>query len=196
MKAPIYSYDGLRQVAAAFLAERHPNRTLPVPVEPIVERMGIDIVCQMSLQHICGVDAFVNQQCDAIYIDGEVYLSPNLNRLRFSLAHELAHVILHREQVTSMRFNTMGEWKEAWKKIPDEEYAWLEWQAYSLAGLILVPSDALSPLYRETQERVSTKWAGRTPEFITSVVISELASAFSVSTEVIERRCEKDQLPH
>ena len=62
IKAPILSYDDVRRRADEFLALHHPDRTIPVPIEEIVEfELGMDIVPTPGLHqflvgtaHQCG----------------------------------------------------------------------------------------------------------------------------------------------
>lgn len=193
LRIPVVSYDDLRGISHEFLKQQHPSGVLPIPIEKIIDNdLKINITCEPSLQHICGVDAFVSASCDTIYIDGGVYLSANANRLRFSLAHELAHILLHRDVIGQLKFKTMREWLDAQETISKEDNAWLEWQAHSLAGLILVPMLALKARYSDIAQHVkNTRGDG---DFVRSVVEQTLSEDFGVSVDVIQRRCTKDGL--
>lgn len=193
VKAPILSYLDLKARATELLNRVHPTSALPIPIEQIVEfKLGIDIVCQMSLQHVCGVDAFVSHDGRTIYVDAEVYLSRNLNRYRFSLAHELAHAVLHAEVMRALSFNTMQEWKAAIQSIPDTEYSWMEWQAYTFAGLVLVPPSLLPTELEAVRAEATTRLKGGPQEQIHAYVEQLLADRFEVSVPVIQRRLAKD----
>lgn len=58
-------------------------------------------------------------------------------RYRFTLAEELAHIILHRDMWKGI--NTAEEWVEAWTKLPEDIYNKLDNNAKELAGIILLP---------------------------------------------------------
>ena len=61
-KAPYLPYDTLRPRADAFLQQYHPDRTLPVPIELIVERdFGIEIVPMPGLQYAFDTVAFISR---------------------------------------------------------------------------------------------------------------------------------------
>ena len=93
-KAPYLPYDTLRPRADAFLRQYHPDRTLPVPIELIVERdFGIEIVPMPGLQYGFDTVAFISRDLTEIRVDEDVFKS-RPNRYRFSLAHELAHRLL------------------------------------------------------------------------------------------------------
>lgn len=62
------------------------------------------------------------------------------NRYRFSLAHELAHRVLHKDIFSEVEFTDIAGWKAAMTdSIPEKAYGYLEWHANSFAGLVLVP---------------------------------------------------------
>ena len=86
-KAPYLSKEELRQRAERFLADHHPSRTIPVPIEFIVEsRFAMDIVQVPGLQAEFDVVAFVTKDLREIRVDEYIYLN-RPNRYRFSLAH-------------------------------------------------------------------------------------------------------------
>ena len=58
-------------------------------------------------------------------------------RYRFTLAEELAHIILHRDIWEGI--NTAEEWVEAWTKVSESIYNKLDNNAKELAGIILLP---------------------------------------------------------
>ncbi|MCH7989189.1 MAG: ImmA/IrrE family metallo-endopeptidase [Planctomycetes bacterium] len=88
------------------------------------------------------IDSFITSDFTAIYIDENVYDS-RPQRYRFSLAHEISHVIIHGDVFEELAFSTITEWKQSVTSIPEKKYGYLEFQANSLAGLILVPPDNL-----------------------------------------------------
>lgn len=182
------SYANITKIANDFLADHHSNLEIPVPIEEIVDViLKIDIVPSASLQHLCEVDAFVSASLDAIYVDAEVYMSPNQNRYRFSLAHEAAHLILHRDIMESLEFGTIPEWKTAIASIPAEDYKWIEWQAYSLAGLLLVP-DTPFRADVDASEVLRGQADQSTRDFELFNITNRLADRYHVSSEVIQKR--------
>lgn len=193
----VLSYHDLRKRAAAFLEEFHYERTLPVPIEEIVEfDFEIEVIPIDGILDDLGVDAFLTSNLKTIYVD-EFVMKHRRRRLRFSLAHELAHHELHRPLYERSRITSVQDWRRVQDRISEEDYAWFEYQAHAMAGLILVSDQELR---REFAQAVATaSKAGLSAETIESeagrsYVAEALANRFDVSTQVIERRMEKDGL--
>lgn len=112
-KAPYLSKDKLRQRADKFLADHHPKGTIPVPIEFIIESdFAMDIVPVPGLQSGFDVVAFITNDMSEIRVDEHVYMN-RLNRYRFSLAHELAHRVLHADLWSEVEFHDVESWKNA-----------------------------------------------------------------------------------
>lgn len=190
------SYENLRSTANTFLKTHCPGE-IPVPIEEIVEfKFGINVIPIPGLLEIHEVDAFVSQDLKTIMVDNSVMESHSPNRYRFSLAHELAHVILHAEVFSAVRFTSLGQWRKLLASFPEEDRSWLEWQAHGLAGLVLVPGDCLS---REVRGAVTAarkrgvKLLGN-EDVAKAYISTHLGRVFEVSAEVINRRMDKDNL--
>jgi hypothetical protein len=196
IKAPYYSYDDLRGEADKFLAQYHPAGTIPVPIEQIVEfQFRIDIVPTPGLHQLLETDGFITSDLREIWVDQFVYDS-RPGRYRFTLAHEIGHVMLHRAVFQSRSFSTIDGWKAFVNSIPDKEHSWLEYQAYAFAGLILAPRGPLETATRQCVNLVrgegidlSENW-----DFAWSQIAAFLAKQFEVSSAVIDKRLDKDQL--
>lgn len=155
VKAPYLPPDKLRSIAAAFLAEHHKEGTIPVPIEKIIEfRFQLDIVPVPGLQAEFDVDAFITSDLSEIRVD-QFIQECRPARYRFSLAHELAHILIHQDVFKELKFSTIAEWKAVMQSIPEDEYGWIEWQAYCLGGLILVPETLLRDLFETKSEEAS-----------------------------------------
>ena len=116
------------------------------------------------------------------------------NRYRFSLAHELSHRLIHADIFKQLKFKTIAEWRAAIESIPTDQYSWVEWQAYCLAGLVLVPSRELETAYDEANRSawdagVSLKDAD---EEIQKPVFASIGEKFGVSWEVVRKRLQKE----
>ena len=198
-----HTYDGLARIAAQFLAKHHPKGSVPVPIEEIIEfEFGIHVVPMPGLHEIYGIDGFSADDLTQIYVDQTVFEKRH-NRFRFTLAHELSHAVLHRPVYRDLKFTTVEGWKRVVKGIDEKDYAWLEYQADALAGLILVPPAALASLVRNALEKVRRLDLDlQDPvknEVARSYVASGLAKDFEVSAPVVEIRMGKDGLwpsPH
>jgi IrrE N-terminal-like domain len=199
IKAPRLTFDHLRSVSEEFLAKYHAKRTLPIPIESIVEfDFKIDIVPMPGLRNLLDVDAFPSSNLREFFIDEFVYRR-RLNRYRFSLAHELAHVLIHKDIFAQLKFSTIDGWKSVVSTaIPEEQYSWIEWQAYSLAGLILVPGDALREHFDGMVDEMNLAGISlddvRFDDDEKEVFVQHLAKPFEVSSDVIKKRLAKDKL--
>lgn len=78
---------------------------LPLDLITFIElELRLDIIPDDGILRDFGADAAIMSDFTGIYVDSETYelidRAPEwkLNRLRFSLAHELGHLFLHRKQ--------------------------------------------------------------------------------------------------
>ena len=196
MAIPYVSYDDLRKVADKFQAEYNLPRNVPIPIDNIAEfGFGIDIFPIAGLQRNFDVVAFLSNNLKQISVDDYVFKHRE-NRYRFSIAHELSHVVLHSD-LYNAEFKTVAEWKQFQQDISEKDYARAEWQANNLAGLILVPEKELKRAFNESLKRCADaeidpyddKGAGI--EFISTSIGREV---FNVSSEVVRYRIRDDAL--
>lgn len=194
---PHLSYENLRAKADALLCAHNPSGLIPVPIEQIVEfRFGINIVPIPGLQAVHEADAFTSKDLRTIMVDLSVLESRSPYRYRFSLAHELAHVVLHREVFAAIHFSTLDEWKRVVMSLPEPDREWLEWQAYNFAGLVLVPREDLRQRLDQAVEKAAEAGfdVAEIPDVSRAYVCTWLGRQFEVSAQVIEKRLDKDRL--
>jgi len=195
--APYYSYEDLRRRADEFLARHHPAGSIPVPIEEIIEfQLAMDIVPIQGLHALIETDGFVTSDLREIWVDEFVYLS-RPGRYRFTLAHEVGHKVLHADLFRARRFRSVDEWKAFVNAIPEKEHSWLEYQAYAFAGLVLVPASSLCSAATACVQMVRSEGIDlhENWDFAWSRIAAFLAKRFEVSTQVIEKRLQKDGLP-
>ena len=189
-----YSYEDLRNKADAFLRTYNPSGAIPIPIEEIVEfDFDIDIIPVLALQREFEVEGFTSSDLKNIYVDEYVY-TDYPNRYRFTLAHEIGHIVLHRNLYRENRFSSIAEWKEFINSITEEEHGWLEYQGYAFAGLILVPRENLIKHTNEWVKRIKGKGVSikQNWDFAWELITAHLGKAFQVSSSVIEKRLDKD----
>jgi len=193
--APYLPHEKLRAVADGFLEKYHQSGELPVPIERIVEfKLGLDIVPVPGLQDQFDVDAFITSDLTEIRVDRFIQANRN-TRYRFSLAHEVAHFLVHQDVFKEMKFSTIKEWKKAICEIPENEYGWIEWQAYTLGGLILVPARPLADLFATKCQEAKSKGLDdlqSVDEDARRIVESHMGKYFDVSADVIAKRMKKE----
>ena len=193
-KIPIHSYEDLRKKADEFLATYNPSGAIPVPIEEIVEfDFGINVVPVLGLQREFEVEGFTSSDLKNIYVDEYVY-TDYLNRYRFTLAHEIGHIVLHKNLYNANRFSSIAGWKEFINSMTEEEHGWLEYQGYAFAGLILVPRENLIKHTTEWVKRIKGKSVSlkQNWDFAWELITAHLGKAFQVSSSVIEKRLDKD----
>ncbi len=180
----------MEKIAATFLEEHNGSQEIPVPIEKIVEfRLGYDIVPFPNLEKDRGHDAFLALGVKSIYID-QYQLQHQLTRFRFSLAHEVSHLILHKNLPGIEGIHSLGEYIDWYEKQDDEAY---EWQARNLAGRILLPRAPLIKAAKNCMAKVP-KDRHFKKEMLCSFLANPLGSMFEVSPKVAEIRLLEDGL--
>ena len=196
LEVPIISYDYIKSTANAFSKEHHPSREIPIPIEEIIEfQMKKDIIPLPGLHQGFEIDGFTSSDLASIYVDEFVYTS-RPGRYRFTLAHEAGHIVLHKEIYQKANFQGIKEWKGFINSISEKNHSWLEYQAYAFGGLVLVPHEHLEKLtlfyvksIRENEISFKENW-----DFAWDLIAAKLAKAFEVSTQVIEKRLDKEKI--
>ncbi len=191
---PHLNYDKLQRHAEVFLTQYHSTRHIPVPIEHIIEfQLHIDIVPLPGLEEAFETVGFTASTLDEISVDQYVY-EHQPGRYRFTLAHEVGHVILHADLFKEHRFRGVDEWKRFVRAFPDLDLSRLEWQAHCFAGLILVPSEALQRELTSVAKQVKAKSVSKEIDFAKGLIVDMVASRFQVSAGVIERRLNYEQI--
>jgi hypothetical protein len=177
--------------------------SLPVPIEEIIDiKYGIDIIPIPELSRICGVDGFIYSDFSAICVDQFVYQNRPY-RYRFTLAHEIAHLIFHKEYLNKCKLKNISQWKSFYSGIVESDYNLMEYQGYAFAGLVLVPKAELEiqvkkclPKIIPLIEKAEKKGKGRKDYLIYAreALATILAPIFEASTEVLTRRIDYDNL--
>lgn len=144
IKVPFISKTEIKKRAIAF-RQKYWGTAVPIDIERIIEvDLGIDIVPVPDLVRLCNTDALITSDWSTMYVDNERYLDERwYNRLRFSLAHEIGHWVMHRQLYASFEITNVDKMYEFLDKIPGEQYGYIETQANYFGGYVLVPLDRL-----------------------------------------------------
>jgi hypothetical protein len=111
IKAPFLPVEKLREVADTFLGKYNSSGTIPVPIEQIVEfDFQIDIVPTPGLHDYFDIDSYPSSDLTEFHVDESIY-KHQPKRYRFSLAHELSHLLVHGDIFAQLSFSNIGEWK-------------------------------------------------------------------------------------
>jgi len=143
VKAPFLTYESVNSKAGDTLRSVNWDERIPVDVESIVEfALGIEIVPVRGLKDRYAVDGFLTLDLARIAVD-EYILERHPTRYRFTLAHEVGHMVLHGSIFSSLLIASTQEWLSFYVGLDDHDYGWFERQAYWFAGSLLVPDGAL-----------------------------------------------------
>jgi hypothetical protein len=187
----------LRRAAEQFLSEHHPSREMPTPIEEIVEfGLGIDIVPIPGIHRAYDIDSMLSSDMQQICVDEAVF-EGFPGRYRFSLAHEVGHRQLHAEIYAQLKFSDIGQWKGViCDEIGEKDYGKLEFQAYTFAGLILVPPASVDERFHAALALAESRGitVSSDSDFARDVVEGYLSREFVVSRDVIRRRLANDKL--
>ncbi|MFH1175500.1 MAG: ImmA/IrrE family metallo-endopeptidase [bacterium] len=166
------------------------DKNLPIDIEKIVDlNLRINIIPLLELEKMCDANALIASNWETLYIDKDLFEDERRqNRLRFSLAHEIGHFILHKDFYKALDINSIDDFYNFIDIIPGEQYGYLETQANKFAGYLLIPFDLLEKEFFKNLEEVKTKIdIDRFDKLLIKSCISEpLSKKFGVSQETME----------
>jgi hypothetical protein len=189
----------LRELADQKRQKYWPEGILPVDTTKIIElRLRLEVEPMFDLLSTLDVDAYLKTDLSGIVVDHECYMNDKfLNRLRFSMAHELAHYFLHREIYSSLSLSSPEDWKEFIQNVPESEYEAFEYQANEFAGRFLVPYEKLKSAIMDSIEmlkRSGIEYLLSDSDMVLSRISPFLRRIFGVSEQVIEIRVRREKL--
>jgi len=191
---PHFTYNDVNEYAENFLKQYHPSLELPIPIEWIIENgLNIHIYPFPELYRIFGQSGFLSHDRKVIYID-EYQYNNFIEKYRFTLAHEVGHFILHESLYKDLSFNSVEEYIQFLKSIP--QIYWFETHGDWFAGQILVPTPKLEEhciglleQYRDVYSQYKYL-----PHEFWSYASNGLADIFEVNPVVIEIRIRLESL--
>lgn len=193
--------DKIREEAENFRREHIFTTDLPVDIEHIVEStMGIRIIPVDGLQKHCDMEGFISKDYTSVYVDKFLYTEDRYyKRVRFTIAHEIGHYVLHRSTIDNQNFKDEEDWMRFRIGLNDETLGWFETQASEFAGRLLVPVDPLIVEFRSKRESVLKKYASwdskpLSDDDLFSMIAPMFCGKFDVSADVIERRLRKENI--
>lgn len=188
MQPPNLTLFNVTKAAENFIKNLHPSLSLPIPIEDIVElKMNIALVVIPGIKDLIGVDSFISSDFSQITID-EYSFTTYVERARFSIAHEVGHFILHKNWYEQNGPKSIEDYLTFYDRIDSGIYKFLEIQAQTFAGLVLVPRETLVKELKNKLGQVPSQEALE----ILAPVYQDLLNAFQVSGEVLLRRLQKE----
>jgi hypothetical protein len=197
-RAPFLTIPEIWSQVEIFRKKYWPSGKVPVDIIKIVEfRLKLKIEARYYLREQ-DTDALLLGDLDTILVDRQYFMDDRyLSRLRFSIAHEIGHLILHSQKFTEIAHASIDDWVSFIQLIPDDQYRWMELHANEFAGRLLVPhdylEDQLKSAIRFAEDRGFVSWdiSGDTAR---GYIANRIASAFEVSNQVIATRLLREQL--
>ena len=179
---PYRSYSEIEQEASTFL-EDHWGGQFPVEVDEICDDLGIGIIYIPGLKRQFGLDSYATSDFKTIVLDEKTALE-NENRYRFSIAHELGHIILHKEYYPS----NINDVETYLRYAPGYINGPAENQANMFAGVLLVPTADLRKSLMEFFEIEIYESRLIHNKSQVAGIFSQLTKKFGVSNETLIRR--------
>ena len=197
-KAPFIDQQQCWNEADKFRQQYWPSGEVPVDVLAIAEfdlELGIRTVT--GLKQEADADALLLSDWKTLMVDQQQYMDSRfINRLRFSIAHELGHYVLHKAVFATIPRSSIEEWIAFMKEMPDKEYSFLEYHANEFAGRLLVPVSDLKTEFEKALVEVERNGISRSMlnDAHLSYLCNPQAKRFAVSPDVIERRLTREKL--
>jgi Zn-dependent peptidase ImmA (M78 family) len=156
------------------LIEQHGIKTAPVPIERIARALGVKVQYAPFDGELSGM-AFIK---DGVPIIGVNSLH-HPNRQRFTLAHELAHIQLHRDQLENAVHVDKGSLRRDLLSAAGTDST--EREANAFAAELLMPPALLAAALD-----------GRTLDLENEELVAGLAKRFRVSTMALQHRLQNE----
>ncbi len=149
------SYPEIRAIVENYAVQSGLEDVLPLDIERLVDNiLGINVIPFDSLYRSFEINAFISNDFRKIYVDE--YLYTNLEpQYRFTLAHELGHMILHGKWYRRLKIDSIDSYLKYVAAVSDEDYKLLETQANYFAGLFLIPSRPLASAFKEKTKEMA-----------------------------------------
>jgi len=192
--APFISPAEIRKKVEFFRKQHQSCQKIPIDIEYLIEiDLKFDVVPIDGLKQNFDIDALILSDRKTIVIDKELHMHDNTNRLRYSLAHELGHYVLHEEVWSIFNFDSPHRWIEFQRKVDSSQYGYLEGHANEFAGRLLVPYEKLLEEVNALLKKLPSNFC-MNPEEIVPYFAPTLCRSFEVSDQVIEIRIEREKI--
>ncbi len=194
-EAPVLPTERLWQEADRLRAAHPAGAVLPVRVLDLAEfDLGLELIPVAGLREHLEFEALLLGDLRSLLLDHHALITPRLeDRLRFAVAHELGHLVLHRDIYAGLSHVTAQEWFESIAAIPDQACAAVEWQACEFAGRLLVPPEPLCAAFQSAQPGGDAGWLAADPAAL-DFLAAQMTPQFAVPAEVIARRLRAEKL--
>lgn len=199
LEPPRLKWEFIRQKAEEFRRSYvNPIDLVPVPIIEIAEfDLGIQPVPKAGLKRNIDIDGFLTRDLKNICIDLDVYEDERqINRLRFTYAHEIGHLILHEKEIKQCDFRTTEDWVHFHEDFLVDDLNWFEQQAYEFAGRLLVPKEKLLEEIQVHHKKIDEYRSiiGEGEEELLEAISRLICDRFRVSPIVVQKRIRKEKI--
>jgi hypothetical protein len=183
MSVKSHSNANLEKIAEDFLKQYGQGKYdgLCLCIEWVIESFGYQIFPIPGLAEIA--EAYIPAKPGYIFVDEEQYLTGISFRWRFTIAEELAHILIHRPLFEGKSAKQIAQIQEGFS---DDDYRIIEKNAKFLAGCILMPRTDFQKRFDYFYEVQSQ----RTSNLLTILkyVVRQLSMDFFVSCHSVSIR--------
>lgn len=195
-KAPFLTREEIRSKAEEF-RKKYNLTKLPIDIINVIEcDLDIYIDPVRGLKEQADTDAFLSLKTRILYVDYAEFEEDRFqNRLRFSLAHEIGHMVLHEDFFRNLTPRTVEEWITFSRALPADQSRYLEWHANEFAGRLLVPREALELGFNQAMEYVDgikESIGDISRDLVLDYIASNIAREFGVSSDVVKYRIKNE----
>ncbi|MEX1116545.1 MAG: ImmA/IrrE family metallo-endopeptidase [Akkermansiaceae bacterium] len=176
---------------------------IPLDLISFVELdLRLDLIPYDRLKDDFGADAAIFADFSGFYIDGEIFdridmvRGAQLNRLRFSIAHELDHLFLHREAFKAVTLETNEHFLD-WLNQHDGRKYDFEREANEFDGRLLVPVEILKDCFEKmlpTMDQKYGRYVWVSNAEIRSKTAELIKARFGVRPIPIETRFDREKI--
>lgn len=193
IEPPHLTWQSIRGEAEKFRIKYvNPFDTLPVPIIHIAEiSLGLKVIPKVGILEEIDIDGFLTNDLSAICIDQDIYMDERrVNRLRFTYAHEIGHLILHKNEIRQCTFRTPEDWIYFHQDFSKTDLGWFESQAREFGGRLLVPRQVLISEILEYRHEINEfrSLAGDEEDLLIEAIAGLVCGKFGVSDLVIQKR--------
>ena len=199
LEPPRLKWNFIRQKAEDFRNSFvNPVDKIPVPIIEILELdLNIEPIPIKGLMERIDIDGFLTKDLKHICVDNDIYMDPRReNRLRFTYAHEVGHLILHEKEIKQTDFRTPEDWIHFREDFLEDDLNWFEQQSYEFAGRLLVPKEKLIEEIRKHQKKIDEYKSiiGEGEEELLEAISRLICDRFRVSWIVVQKRIRKEKI--
>lgn len=190
---PRLTWNFIRKKAEEFRRNYvSPIDSVPVPIIEIAElKLGIQPIPKAGLKSRIDIDGFLTNDLKNICVDLDVYMDERqINRVRFTFAHEVGHLILHENEIRQCDFRTEEDWIHFHEDFLKDDLNWFEQHANEFAGRLLVPKEELIREIQNHQNKIDEYRSiiGDGEEMLIEAISRLICDKFKVSWIVIQKR--------